>query len=640
MPMQVDTEVVPLGPKTGLNENIYKNPQEKQSTSESLDHLYMKSAIANDKERDTSNKLMVDLFSKPHTYPEGVFSLTKNVGGIEFVPKNFNRLQPDMEFDDHIINGFASVMSEVARSKGTPIMILSTQLSTMLIIEGSFSVGYKRWAVKFDLPSYKTWLLPVHISFGKDQGHWTLFVISFQYKTIYYLDSLHNLPETMWIQRIMKFIQMFKRENIEWDEWDYVIPNDIPSQKSKLSRNNCGTHVCCAMYTICTGTYHPYVEGEMNNVRKAIAFVLATTDVQEAKPSVRIDRKSPLPGGKNTQLCIKDEHNINTRIHTSLGENFPTIRILSAIHHTSLIHSKPRKKPKNYKYGKKSKVPVGLVDNNIMWTTFIESIVKDYKNLEKNFWSRAAAEQKLRNYYPDIRKKTMDHYVLYLKNHREKILGDIESKEMFPNITLESPMRETMCERATKLAHGIVATMLELNSRKLDVRYVLNNHTLRVIRHMDAELDPLIHKDYIKWYGSLNQDFLLEQIEKSELLRQQDLAENGDALQNERIATEDMAIVENVAQEPCITFSSTNVEDNTFEICDGPRERDFVGESQRVQATHEIMVKGSQGKLGSDDDIPATNALRRSQRRIKNNFNKLCLCGLRIFETPLFSGRA
>ncbi|KAJ8669452.1 hypothetical protein QAD02_000711 [Eretmocerus hayati] len=195
MPMQVDTVVVPLGPKTGINKNIDENTQEKRSTLESLDHLHMKSAIANDGERECSNKLMVDLFSKPDTHPA-----------------------PDMESDDHIINGFASVMSELARSKGTPIMILSTHLSTMSMMEGRFSVGYKRWAVKFNLPPYKTWLLPLQISYGNDQGHWPLFVINLEYKTIHHLDSLHNLPERMWIQRIMELIQMSERETIEWDK--------------------------------------------------------------------------------------------------------------------------------------------------------------------------------------------------------------------------------------------------------------------------------------------------------------------------------------------------------------------------------------------------------------------------------------
>ncbi|KAJ8687900.1 hypothetical protein QAD02_023695 [Eretmocerus hayati] len=289
--------------------------------------------------RETENENdiwgVTDIFDRNNAYPENWQRLERNVGGIPISRHSFQTLAANTEVNDDIINAFSLVMSELAKSRGTDVVIFPTFLSTAVIVKGNCLLSTARWAWRSNLSSVDTWVLPLHIELRKSKHHWAALLVSFEFKVIMYLDSLHREPDAIWVRRLCGFIEAYGKDGkmIIWKEWTYLLARDVPSQVSVdgNSWDNCGVHLCAWIFLICSGIRRSYTEQDMNYARKGIMTILRNAHVNRRCKRERDAQMTELFASVDPKLQVKESYPLNLINCADLPVNYSTISFLSSI---------------------------------------------------------------------------------------------------------------------------------------------------------------------------------------------------------------------------------------------------------------------------------------------------------------------
>ncbi|KAJ8685981.1 hypothetical protein QAD02_021774 [Eretmocerus hayati] len=184
-----------------------------------------------------SNNLFISQLDWPNGFPDS----KNDIGGICIGMKNFTSLQDTKELDDNVINASALLMADLAKAQELKVLAMETLITSAIFDSDVVKDGWTRWAKNSDLFDHDILLVPIHQN--KPSKHWTLLLIVFQKKIMYYFDSLHKDPKLLEIEKICSFLGTM--EVIDWAEWSLYIPKDIPEQiEGDDYELNCGVHAC------------------------------------------------------------------------------------------------------------------------------------------------------------------------------------------------------------------------------------------------------------------------------------------------------------------------------------------------------------------------------------------------------------
>ena len=100
-------------------------------------------------------------------------------------------------------------------------------------------------------------------------------MIVFEIKAIINSDSLHGSLNIIESGKLCSFIHTvyyaLNLEGINWSEWTFYSPKDIPHQlQGKSHGNNCGIYLSLYIHIICTSTYIIFNEHNMDIIRRYI----------------------------------------------------------------------------------------------------------------------------------------------------------------------------------------------------------------------------------------------------------------------------------------------------------------------------------------------------------------------------------
>ena len=127
-------------------------------------------------------------FDKNLTYPKNFENMRNDLAGIISDKFSLSSLKPNVAVDDNVINGFYQILSQIGKKNDVSVLSFDIHFTTSLMQAG-VSTGFKNWSVKMEIWKYNAWPIPVHSAF-----HWTLLVIIFPHKRMFYIDSLHGNP--------------------------------------------------------------------------------------------------------------------------------------------------------------------------------------------------------------------------------------------------------------------------------------------------------------------------------------------------------------------------------------------------------------------------------------------------------------
>ncbi|XP_066582208.1 uncharacterized protein [Prorops nasuta] len=230
----------------------------------------------------------VNFLSADSSYPQGFPALYKNIGNIIVNEDSFRSLQANSYVDDAVINSFGVICQDMLGNNNR-VIIFDTFLVSKIIL-GTISQGYEKLLGSQSITDALLWIAPV---FDDNKKHWTLLIINFKDKLIIFLDSLHSSPPKNLINNMCSLMdELYKNQKFDvlnWSEWLYHIPKDIPMQcrKNGSISSNCGVHLCWYIYSICSGNYIIFNDDDMDNFRKSIAkLIIEHVD----KPVVRQKR--------------------------------------------------------------------------------------------------------------------------------------------------------------------------------------------------------------------------------------------------------------------------------------------------------------------------------------------------------------
>ena len=228
---------------------------------------------------------------------------------------------PGEEVLDDIIDAFITI-SKFEQNCFDPLIF---PVATFLSIKENKS-GIYNYAYKNNASTKKIWIIP-----KGGNHHWILLVIVFDIKSIINLDSLHGSLSTIELKELCSFIDTIyygsNLESINWSEWTFYSPKDIPHQlRGKSQGNNCGIHLCLYIHIICTSTYIIFDENVMDIIRKWIFDKIYCSKNKNIKDiSFHNIRKK-----KKYVKKIADVKNIK-QSNDTISANFNTIKLLSSL---------------------------------------------------------------------------------------------------------------------------------------------------------------------------------------------------------------------------------------------------------------------------------------------------------------------
>jgi hypothetical protein len=229
------------------------------------------------------------------------------LGKITVDAIDFQTLDVDGKYSDAVVSAF--LLTRINFSQREKCKIISfDSLLTLGISNGN---DYRRYIQKQNLLDYDVWLYPVLVRF-----HWILFVVSFKFSIILCLVSTHkhdNFVKTVLpsLQRFMQSVYLVSKGHvIDWSEWSFVFPTDIPNQGSS---NDCGVHVWIWYPIICSRTAVNFSQSHTTLVRKYIVKELLTFELVEGDvQSTRyIESDTALVTSHKSSRCLAAKKNLN-----------------------------------------------------------------------------------------------------------------------------------------------------------------------------------------------------------------------------------------------------------------------------------------------------------------------------------------
>ena len=150
-------------------------------------------------------------FDKNLTYPKNFENMRNDLAGVIIDKFSLSSLKPNFAVDDNVINGVYQILSEIGKKNDMSVLSFDIHFTTSLMQAG-VSTGFKKWSVKMEIWKYNVWLIPVHSAF-----HWTLLVIIFPHKRMFYIDSLHGNPPLGLILAFGKLIDSLPNLTVDWE---------------------------------------------------------------------------------------------------------------------------------------------------------------------------------------------------------------------------------------------------------------------------------------------------------------------------------------------------------------------------------------------------------------------------------------
>ncbi|XP_036138813.1 uncharacterized protein LOC118644403 [Monomorium pharaonis] len=223
----------------------------------------------------SDGKVVVNLFTDTHDYPNNFPNINISVGGITVNTLSANTLRENKWLDDNVVNAYLKIVTE---NSGKSIFAFDTFFVQTLMQREPLNTGYHMWLSKTDIWNNDIWLFPVFKS-----NHWTLLVVAHKLKLFIYYDSLQSVPPSNLLENTCMLMDMYGRPNLgrrkqghSWHQWKLYIPRDIPTQfwyenDEYIVSGNCGIHILVWAYILCSGSTENFSEKDMTKIRKNIA---------------------------------------------------------------------------------------------------------------------------------------------------------------------------------------------------------------------------------------------------------------------------------------------------------------------------------------------------------------------------------
>ena len=275
--------------KKNIDKNIEKNTNKRKISSTNIMNndldMKKKKYNANDNTKDycilscinSSNEWKEEYLND---YPIDWKSCNYKIGDIKMNARFLTSLLPGQEVLDDIIDAFI-IISKYEQNSFDPLIF---PVATFLCIQQN-KTGIYNYAYKNNASTKKIWIIP-----KGGNNHWILLVIIFNIKAIINLDSLHGSLNINDLTELCSFIDTIyyalNLENINWSEWTFYTPKDIPHQlRGKSQGNNCGIHLCLYVHIICTSTYIIFDKNVMDIIKKyiIIKYIIIKYIIQKIK---------------------------------------------------------------------------------------------------------------------------------------------------------------------------------------------------------------------------------------------------------------------------------------------------------------------------------------------------------------------